>query len=78
MLGFAWNWQAIATLGSASYFIYLWHIFVVMALRAVPALHPHPLASFLTEYIAALLVTASLAILIRQAAPQRVAQWLGV
>jgi peptidoglycan/LPS O-acetylase OafA/YrhL len=78
MLGFAWNWHAIAVLGSASYFIYLWHIFVVMALRAVPALHPHPLASFLAEYIAALLVTASLAILIRQAAPPRVAQWLGV
>jgi hypothetical protein len=47
-------------------------------LRSVPALHPHPLASFLTEFIAALLVTASLAILIRQAAPPRVAQWLGV
>jgi fucose 4-O-acetylase-like acetyltransferase len=78
MRGFARNWHAVAMLGSASYFIYLWHIFVVMALRAVPVLHPHPLASFLTEFIAALLVTASLAILIRQAAPQRLAQWLGV
>lgn len=78
MLGFAWRWHAVAVLGSASYFIYLWHIFVVMTLRSVPTLHPHPLASFLTEFIAALLVTASLAILIRQAAPPRVAQWLGV
>jgi peptidoglycan/LPS O-acetylase OafA/YrhL len=78
MLGFARHWHVAAALGSASYFIYLWHIFVVMALRAVPALHPHPLASFLTEFIAALLVTAALAILIRQAAPPRLAQWLGV
>jgi hypothetical protein len=44
----------------------------------VPALHPHPLVSFLTEYIAALFVTASVAMLLRQAAPPRVAQWLGV
>src|SRR5262249_16318420 len=37
MLAFAWSWHAVAVLGSASYFIYLWHIFVVMTLRSVPS-----------------------------------------
>lgn len=38
MFAFSFKWRALAALGSASYFIYLWHIFVIMLLRDVPAI----------------------------------------
>jgi surface polysaccharide O-acyltransferase-like enzyme len=68
----------LAWLGSGSYFIYLWHIFVVMALRDHAGLRPlGPLAD--SAITVAVATTASvLALLaIRQCAPARLSIWLG-
>jgi peptidoglycan/LPS O-acetylase OafA/YrhL len=78
MLGFSRDWPALATLGSASYFLYLWHIFVIMALRQVPALQSHAVASVAIEFAAALIVSVVLALAIRRVAGARLVQWLGV
>ena len=68
----------LATLGSGSYFIYLWHIFIVMILRDHTELRRFgPVASFAITYA----VTASGSILallaIREIAPPRIVRWLG-
>ena len=78
MLGFAFDAEPLAALGSASYFIYLWHIFVIMALRQMPALQQHPLAATMVDYAAAVSICIVLAWAIRRAKSPRVAQWLGV
>ena len=68
----------LAMLGSGSYFIYLWHIFVVMALRDHAGLRPlGPLAD--SAITCALTMAAStIALLaIRRLAPPRLAIWLG-
>jgi surface polysaccharide O-acyltransferase-like enzyme len=68
----------LAALGSGSYFIYLWHIFVVMALRDHAGLRPlGPLAD--SAITAAVTIFASVAALlaIRRWAPPRAATWLG-
>lgn len=77
MLGFSFKWQALATLGSASYFIYLWHIFVIMLLRDVPVLQQHTVASFVTEFAAALTWSILLVAIIRRSGASQLAQWLG-
>lgn len=68
----------LAVLGSGSYFIYLWHIFIIMLLRDHAALHQlGPVANFAITYA----VTASGSIVallaIRAAAPSRLIRWLG-
>lgn len=78
LLGFRPDWSALAALGAASYFVYLWHIFVIMALRNVPALQVHPAISTGVEFVAALSASAALVWLLRQLAPPRVAHGLGV
>jgi surface polysaccharide O-acyltransferase-like enzyme len=68
----------LAVLGSGSYFIYLWHIFIVMALRDHVGLRPlGPLAE--SAITAAVTIAASVVALmvIRRWAPPRVATWLG-
>lgn len=77
LIGFAPDNAALAMLGSASYFIYLWHIFVIMMLRHLPALQPHPLLSTVVEYMAALSVSAALVLLLRRLTPPRIAHGLG-
>ncbi|MDB5616826.1 acyltransferase family protein [Tardiphaga sp.] len=70
--------QFLALLGSGSYFIYLWHIFIVMALRDHAGLRPlGPLAD--SAITAALTILASILALlaIRRFAPPRVSRWLG-
>ena len=67
-----------AALGSGSYFIYLWHIFIVMFLRDHAGLHQFgPVASFAITYA----VTASGSIVallaVRAIAPPRLIRWLG-
>jgi surface polysaccharide O-acyltransferase-like enzyme len=77
---FAINVQSpwFATLGSGSYFIYLWHIFIVMVLRDHLAFW-----QFGALADAAITVTVTIAISIaalmavRKYAPFRLAQWLG-
>jgi peptidoglycan/LPS O-acetylase OafA/YrhL len=77
LIGFAPDNFALAVLGSASYFIYLWHIFVIMVLRQLPALQPHPVVSTIVEYGAALFVSAALVLLLRRLTPPRIAHGLG-
>ncbi len=77
LLGLRWDSPALAVLGSASYFIYLWHIFVIIALRPLPALHGHPLLATVVEYAAALAVSAGLVLMLRRLAPRRLVQMVG-
>lgn len=77
LLGLRWDSPALAVLGSASYFIYLWHIFVIMALRPLPALQAHPLLATISEYAAALAVSAGLVLTLRRLAPRRLVQMVG-
>lgn len=68
----------LAGIGSGSYFIYLWHIFVVMLLRDHAGLRQFgPAASFAITY--GLTVLASVAALgaVRQFSSPRVVRWLG-
>jgi peptidoglycan/LPS O-acetylase OafA/YrhL len=68
----------VAALGSGSYFIYLWHIFIVMVLRDHAGLRQFgPAADFVITYA----VTASGSIVallaVREAFPPRVSRGLG-
>lgn len=67
-----------AWLGSGSYFIYLWHIFVVMALRDHTRLHQfgEP-ASFVIACSLTVLFSTAALFAIRQLASRRVCRWLG-
>jgi surface polysaccharide O-acyltransferase-like enzyme len=78
MLGFAYSDSMLAPLGSASYFIYLWHIFPIMALRQVPGLQLHWPLSTAVEYAAALTFCLVLLLPLRRLAGPRLTYWLGI
>jgi surface polysaccharide O-acyltransferase-like enzyme len=64
--------------GSGSYFIYLWHIFIVMALRDHFGLHQlGGVASFAVCGSLAVLLSAAALLAVRQLAPPRLCRWLG-
>ena len=68
----------LAALGSGSYFIYLWHIFIVMSLRDHAALHRFgPVANFAITYAVTALGSIVALLAIRASAPPRVIRWLG-
>jgi surface polysaccharide O-acyltransferase-like enzyme len=68
----------LAALGSGSYFIYLWHIFIVMALRDHAALRQFgPAADFAITYAVTAVGSILLLLAIRAAAPPRLIRWLG-
>ena len=68
----------LAMLGSGSYFIYLWHIFIVMILRDHTALHRlEPVANFTITYAVTTLGSVLTLLVIRAAAPPRLIRWLG-
>ena len=72
------QWPVFAALGSGSYFIYLWHIFIVMILHDHAGLRQFgSLADFAITYT----VTASGSIVallaVRATAPPRLIRWLG-
>lgn len=72
------NVPLLATLGAGSYFIYLWHIFVIMALRDLGGFRAlGDVAATLLMYIVALLVTGAALLALRQWAPPRVLRILG-
>jgi peptidoglycan/LPS O-acetylase OafA/YrhL len=78
LLAFDVQLPFVAGLGSGSYFIYLWHIFIVMVLRDYAELRQFgAVANFAITYI----VTASGSILallaVREIAPPRMIRWLG-
>jgi surface polysaccharide O-acyltransferase-like enzyme len=64
--------------GSGSYFIYLWHIFIVMALRDHTTLHQlGAVASFAVCGGLAVLLSAAALLAVRQLASLRLCRWLG-
>jgi surface polysaccharide O-acyltransferase-like enzyme len=77
LLVFDVAWPALAGLGAASYFIYLWHIFPIMLLRPLPFSRAHPVAAALLEFCLALALSGGAALLIRRLGPPRLARWLG-
>jgi fucose 4-O-acetylase-like acetyltransferase len=72
------EWPAIASLGSGSYFIYLWHIFFVMLLRDHTPLHTRaPLTAAAITYLVATAGSIVALIAVRELAPARLHRWLG-
>ncbi len=76
LLALAPRGRLIGFLGSASYAIYLWHIFAIVLLR------PHlaavsPLVAFLIKYGAAFTSAVGLVVAAKSARAPRLAQWLG-
>jgi surface polysaccharide O-acyltransferase-like enzyme len=68
----------LAAIGSGSYFIYLWHIFIVMALRDHAGLDRFdPAVSFVITYAVTAIGSISALVLIRSSAPPRLSRWLG-
>jgi len=68
----------LATLGAGSYFIYLWHIFIVMTLRDHAALYRFgPVAGFSITYAVTALGSIAALLAIRTAAPPTLRRWLG-
>jgi surface polysaccharide O-acyltransferase-like enzyme len=68
----------LAAIGTGSYFIYLWHIFIVMALRdhaALRQLGPFANAAIASGVTVLLSVAALMAV--RQVTPRRLQRWLG-
>jgi peptidoglycan/LPS O-acetylase OafA/YrhL len=64
--------------GSGSYFIYLWHIFIVMALRDHTTLHQlGGVASFAVCCGLTILFTIAALLAVRQLASPRLCRWLG-
>ena len=78
MLGFSFEVRSLAFLGAASYFIYLWHIFVVMLLHKIPLLQQYAAAAFPLVFVTALAASALAALALRRFAPPRLAQWMGL
>jgi fucose 4-O-acetylase-like acetyltransferase len=72
------EWPVIASLGSGSYFIYLWHIFLVMLLRDHTRLTQlGPLAASTITYVVATTGSVVALIAVREFAPYRLHRWLG-
>jgi peptidoglycan/LPS O-acetylase OafA/YrhL len=68
----------LAALGTGSYFIYLWHIFIVMIMRDHAGLRPLGAIADSAITYAVTIVTIVLALLaVRRLAPPRVIRWLG-
>lgn len=69
---------ALAAIGSGSYFIYLWHIFVIMILRDHAGLRSYgAVADSLITYLVATAASVITLFLIRSFAPPRLVHWLG-
>lgn len=68
----------IASLGSGSYFIYLWHIFFVMLMRDhAPLRELGPAAASLITFAVATIGSVAALTIIREIAPARICRWLG-
>ncbi|ANW04455.1 acyltransferase family protein [Bradyrhizobium icense] len=65
-------------IGSGSYFIYLWHIFIVMALRDHTGMRQlGGVSSFAVSCILTALVSTAALLAVRQFASPRICRWLG-
>lgn len=68
----------LAEIGSGSYFIYLWHIFVIMALRDHAPLRGFgSVSAFAATYTITALISITALFSVRRAAPSRTLRWLG-
>ncbi len=68
----------LAEIGSGSYFIYLWHIFVIMALRDHASLCGFgSVSAFVATYTITALISITALFAVRRAAPSRTLRWLG-
>lgn len=68
----------LASLGSGSYFLYLWHIFVIMVLRDhSPLPHLGAVVDFIATYSITVTVSAGALLAVRTLAPPSVIRWLG-
>jgi surface polysaccharide O-acyltransferase-like enzyme len=68
----------LAALGSGSYFIYLWHIFIVMFLRDHVGLRQFdPATSFAISFTVAALGSILALLMVRAIAPPYLIRWLG-
>jgi surface polysaccharide O-acyltransferase-like enzyme len=78
LLGFNVRSKLLAALGTGSYFIYLWHIFIVMILRDHAGLRPSGAIADSAITYAVTVVTIVVALLaVRRIAPPRVVRWVG-
>jgi surface polysaccharide O-acyltransferase-like enzyme len=78
LVGLGIRLPSLATLGSGSYFIYLWHIFIVMILRDHAALQQlGPLADTAITYTVTTAVVVIAMLLVRHFFPLNIAGWLG-
>lgn len=69
---------ALASFGSGSYFIYLWHIFIVMALRDHAPLRAFgPLAASILTFLVAAFGSITALIIVRQVLPASIARRIG-
>jgi surface polysaccharide O-acyltransferase-like enzyme len=68
----------LAALGSGSYFIYLWHIFIVMLLRDHTELRQlGPVADTTITFAVTATVSVAALLAVRRFGPPRIVQWLG-
>jgi surface polysaccharide O-acyltransferase-like enzyme len=78
LLAFQPRLPLLAAIGSGSYFIYLWHIFIVMTLRDHASLRGlGEFSAFVTTYVITALVSVTALLTIRRAMPPRTLRWLG-
>ncbi|CEG08083.1 Fucose 4-O-acetylase [Afipia felis] len=69
---------ALAMLGSGSYFIYLWHIFIIMFLRDHGVFDRFtPLAGFVFTFAATAILIAFFLVCVRRLAPGTMRRWVG-
>jgi len=72
------NSPRLGWFGSGSYFIYLWHIFIVMALRDhTPLRELGGVASFAVCCSLTVLLSTAALLAVRQLASPRLCRWLG-
>ncbi len=70
--------RLLGFVGSGSYFIYLWHILVIMLLRDHGGwLSANSVVASATTYAAAVAVSILALVIVRSVLPPRAAQWLG-
>lgn len=68
----------LATIGSGSYFIYLWHIFVVMALRDHASLRASGgVTDFAITYTVTAVISIAALLAVRRTTSSRLIRWLG-
>ncbi|HEY8337194.1 MAG TPA: acyltransferase [Tardiphaga sp.] len=68
----------LAALGSGSYFIYLWHIFIVMLLRDHTGLRQlGPVADTAIAFAVTAMLSVAALLAVRHFGPPRLVQWLG-